>query len=55
MLQLYAKENVVFSYLCLLLWQFHIVKDSENNSKQVLPPVLLVSVAICLHYLKHDC
>lgn len=55
MLPLYAKENVVFPHLCLLLWQFHIVKDSENNSEQVLPPVLLVSVAVRLHYLKHDC
>ena len=43
------------SDLCLLLRQFHVVKDAEDDPEEVMPPVLLEGVAITLHDLKHDC
>lgn len=42
------------SDLCLLLGQLHVVKYAEDDSEQVVPPVLLESVAVALHNLKHD-
>lgn len=43
------------SDLSLLLRELHVVKDAEDNSEEVVPPVLLEGVAITLHDLKHDC
>lgn len=43
------------SDLCLLLGELHVVKDAEDDSEEVVPPMLLESVAITLHDLKHDC
>lgn len=42
-------------YLSLLLRKLHVVKDPEDNSEQVLPPVFLEGVAIGLHHFKHHC
>lgn len=42
------------TYLRLLLREFHVVKNSEHDSEQVLPPVLFKGVAIALHDLEHD-
>lgn len=43
------------SDLCLLLGELHVVKDAEDDSEEVVPPMLLERVAITLHDLKHDC
>lgn len=45
----------VTSDLCLLLGELHVVKDAEDDSEEVVPPVLLKGVAVTLHDLKHDC
>lgn len=45
----------VTSDLCLLLRELHVVKDAEDDSEEVVPPVLLESVTVTLHDLKHDC
>lgn len=45
---------LVITYLRLLLREFHIIKNPEHNSEQVLPPVLFKGVAVALHDLKHD-
>lgn len=42
-------------YLSLLLRQLHVVKDPEDDSEQVLPPVFLEGVPIGLHHFKHHC
>lgn len=42
------------SDLRLLLWEFHIVEDTEDDSEEVVPPVLLKGVAVTFHDLKHD-
>lgn len=42
-------------YLSLLLRQLHVVKDPEDDSEQVLPPVFFEGVPIGLHHLKHHC
>lgn len=44
----------VITYLRLLLREFHIVKNPEHDSEQVLPPVLFKGVTVALHDLKHD-
>ena len=41
------------SHLCFLFRQFHVVKDSEDDFKQIHPPSLQESVPVALHYLKH--
>lgn len=43
------------SDLCLLLRELHVVKDAEDDSEEVVPPMLLEGVAVTLHDLKHDC
>lgn len=43
------------SDLRLLLGKLHVVEDAKDDSKEVVPPVLLKSVAVALHNLKHDC
>lgn len=48
-------STLAITYLRLLLWQLHIVKNPEHDSEQVLPPVLFKGVAIALHDLEHDC
>lgn len=40
-------------YLGLLLRKLHVVKNPEDNSEQVLPPVFLKGVPIGLHHFKH--
>lgn len=45
----------VTSDLRLLLGEFHVVKDAEDNPEEVVPPVFLKGVAVALHDLKHDC
>lgn len=47
--------NWTSAYLSLLLWELHIVKDPEDNSKQILPPVFLKGVPIGLHHFEHHC
>lgn len=47
--------NWTAAYLSLLLWELHIVKDPEDNSKQILPPVFLKGVPIGLHHFEHHC
>lgn len=42
------------SDLRLLLGQLHVVEDAKDDSKEVVPPVLLKSVAVALHNLEHD-
>lgn len=42
-------------YLSLLLRELHVVKDPEDDSEQVLPPVFLKGVPVGLHHLKHHC
>lgn len=42
------------SDLCLLLRELHVVKDPEDDSKEVVPPVFLECVPVTLHDLKHD-
>lgn len=37
-----------------MLREFHIVKNPEHDSEQVLPPVLFKGVAVALHDLEHD-
>ena len=41
------------SYLYNSFWKFHIIKYSEHNIEEILPPSRLEKVAICLHDLKH--
>ena len=48
-------EQPVSSDLCLLLRELHVVKDAEDDSEEVVPPVVLEGVAVTLHDLKHDC
>lgn len=43
------------SDLCLLLRELHVVKDAEDDSEEVVPPVLLERVTVTLHDFKHDC
>lgn len=43
------------SHLCLLLGELHVIEDAEDDSEEVVPPVLLKGVAVTLHDLKHDC
>lgn len=43
------------SDLRLLLGQLHVVEDAKDDPEQVVPPVLLESVAVALHNLEHDC
>lgn len=43
------------SDLCLLLRELHVVEDAEDDSEEVMPPVLLEGVTVTLHDLKHDC
>lgn len=45
----------VTSDLRLLLRKFHVVENAEDNSEEVVPPVLLKGVAVTLHDLKHHC
>ena len=45
---------LVITHLRLLLGEFHIVKNPEHDSEQVLPPVLFEGMAIALHDLEHD-
>lgn len=45
---------LVITHLRLLLGEFHIVKNPEHDSEQVLPPVLFKGMAIALHDLEHD-
>lgn len=47
-------KQPVASDLRLLLGELHVVKDAEDDSEEVVPPVLLEGVAITLHDLKHD-
>lgn len=42
------------SDLCLLLRELHVVKDAEDDSEEVVPPVLLEGEAVALHDLEHD-
>lgn len=42
------------SDLRLLLGELHVVKDAEDDSEEVVPPVLFKGVAVTLHDLKHD-
>ena len=42
------------TYLFSNFRQFHVVEYSEDYPEQIAPPVLFVSVAVSLHYLKHD-
>lgn len=44
----------VTSDLCLLLGELHVVKDAEDDSEEVVPPMLLEGVAVALHNLEHD-
>lgn len=44
----------IATHLSLLLGQLHVIEDPEDDSEQVLPPVLLESVPVRLHHLKHD-
>lgn len=44
----------VTSDLCLLLGELHVVKDAEDDSEEVVPPMLLERVTVTLHDLKHD-
>lgn len=46
---------LVITHLRLLLREFHVVKNPEHDSEQVLPPVLFKGVAIALHDLEHHC
>lgn len=42
------------SDLRLLLRELHVVKDAEDDSEEVVPPVLLKGVTVALHDLEHD-
>lgn len=44
----------VTSDLRLLLRELHVVEDAEDDSEEVVPPVLLESVTVALHDLEHD-
>lgn len=46
---------VTLAHLSLLLRKFHVVKDPEDDAEEVVPPVLLKSVSVTLHNLKHYC
>lgn len=48
-------EVLIRVYLSLLLRQLHVVKDPENDSEQILPPVFLKGVPVGLHHFKHHC
>lgn len=48
-----AKDDRHAAYLSLLLWELHVVKDPEDDSEQVLPPVFLKRVPVGLHHFKH--
>ena len=50
-----AEDERLVVYLGLLLRQLHVVKDPEDNSEQVLPPVFLKGVPVGLHHFKHHC
>lgn len=39
--------------LGLLLGQLHVVENPEDDSEQVLPPVLLKGVSVGLHHFEH--
>lgn len=47
-------KRPVNSDLRLLLRQLHVVEDAEDDSEEVVPPVLLEGVAVTLHDLEHD-
>ena len=40
------------AHLNSLFRQFHVIKDTEDDIEQVLPPVLLKVVAITFHHFK---
>lgn len=44
----------VTSDLRLLLRELHVVEDAEDDSEEVVPPVLLKGVTVALHDLEHD-
>lgn len=48
-----AADDRLSVYLGLLLRKLHVVKNPEDNSEQVLPPVFLKGVPIGLHHFKH--
>lgn len=52
--KLKKNKQLMNSDLCLLLRELHVVKDAEDDSEEVVPPVLLECVAVALHDLKHD-
>ena len=41
-------------YLMQMLRQLQVVKNSENDLKQVPPPVALKRLTVCLHDFKHN-
>ena len=40
------------AHLDCLFWQLHVVKDTEDDIEEILPPVLLKIVAVSFHHLK---
>lgn len=49
----FRNESFMLTRLSLLFRQLHVVEDPEDDAEQILPPVFLIGVAVCLHHLKH--